>query len=112
MLTKSTDTTLRKARHLLVERGELPPPELVGATVLQSWSRYLNAGLVPIGAPRTRLALKASSLPAPPTGSTCLLPMPGRSWNICIPKPVTPAAWLFLPMTAGCCSRPWATPIF
>jgi transcriptional regulator of acetoin/glycerol metabolism len=51
MLTKSTDTTLRKARHLLVERGELPPPELLGATVLQSWSRCLNAGLVPIGDP-------------------------------------------------------------
>lgn len=49
MLTKSIDTTLRKARHLLVERGELPPPELVGATVLQSWSRCLNAGLVPVG---------------------------------------------------------------
>lgn len=60
MLTKSTDTILRKARHLLVERGELPSPELVGATVLQSWSRCLNAGLVPLGGPLDAPCLEGS----------------------------------------------------
>ena len=49
MLTKSTGAALRQARHLLIERGELPPAEIIGATVARSWHRCLDAGLPPIG---------------------------------------------------------------
>ena len=49
MLTPLPGAALRHARKLLVERGELPPPEQVGSTVARSWQRCLNAGLAPIG---------------------------------------------------------------
>jgi len=41
---------LRSARKML-DCGQIPPAELVGATVSKSWERSLHAGLLPFGAP-------------------------------------------------------------
>lgn len=49
MLTTPTGAALRQARHQLVERGEMPPPTLVGPAVVRSWRRCLDAGLAPMG---------------------------------------------------------------
>jgi transcriptional regulator of acetoin/glycerol metabolism len=49
MLTTPNGATLRQARHLLVERGESPPAELVGPAVARSWRRCFDAGLFPVG---------------------------------------------------------------
>jgi transcriptional regulator of acetoin/glycerol metabolism len=49
MLPTPSGAALRQARHLLIERGEAPPAELVGPTVVRSWRRCLDAGLVPVG---------------------------------------------------------------
>lgn len=49
MLTIPTGATLRQARHLLIEHGEMPPAEVVGPTVARSWRRCLEAGLAPVG---------------------------------------------------------------
>lgn len=40
---------LRRARERLLERGELPPDGLLGATVARSWQRCVDAGLAPGG---------------------------------------------------------------
>jgi len=43
----STSATLRQARRLLMDRGELPAAGLVEPVVARSWRRCLDAGLVP-----------------------------------------------------------------
>ncbi len=49
MLSTPNGAALRQARHLLIERGEAPPAELVGPAVARSWRRCLAAGLAPVG---------------------------------------------------------------
>ncbi len=48
MLPLSHGASLRQARQLL-DRGELPPDDLVGPTIARSWRRCLEAGLQPVG---------------------------------------------------------------
>ncbi len=48
-MTRGLASVLRQARHELLERGELPPENLVGPVVSRSWERSQQAGLAPIG---------------------------------------------------------------
>lgn len=48
--SRSQGSALRHARHLL-ERGTVPPPGMLDATVARSWQRSVEAGLMPFGRP-------------------------------------------------------------
>jgi len=62
MLSTRTGHALRQARQLMIERGEAPPAELVGATVARSWRRCLEAGLAPVGRLHDALHLNAQQV--------------------------------------------------
>ena len=46
--TRGADAALRHARHLLLERGDVPAG-LVHDMVARSWRRSFDAGLAPVG---------------------------------------------------------------
>ncbi|WP_246742883.1 sigma-54-dependent Fis family transcriptional regulator [Rhodomicrobium vannielii] len=54
-------SSMDRARKML-DRGEIPPAALVGATVSRSWERCLGAGLVPFGRLNTEDRISTSRL--------------------------------------------------